>query len=105
MATPNHDPSIEFEPHLQQGLAGARGGASPPPLAEPARDHATVDLVEHGVWDEPGLSRELAGEPDAMQSTYARYLAAAVAQTSWLKSWGITLVIVVVAGPLGILGA
>lgn len=103
MATPHRDPSVEFEPHLQP--RGTSGDPSLSPLAEPPHHLPAVDLVEHGVWDEPGLSPELAGEPDATQSTYARYVATQIAKTSWLKSWCITLAIVILGGPLGILGA
>lgn len=108
---PHHDPSIEYEPHLRPQPA-----ASPPPtpnpfLADPsaAPEHAGVssdEAVERSVWDEPSwLAGADGAEPPAGQLTYRRWLEAGIAHTTWTKSWGITLLLIAAAGPLGILGA
>ncbi len=63
------------------------------------------DAVEHGVWDEPALNADLAGEADESQVTYARWLARHMAETSWAKSWLITFAVAAVAGPFAVFGA
>jgi hypothetical protein len=106
MSRRSRDPSIENEPHFR-GL----GASDPSELkaervlrAEAARDAANA-APDHTVWDEPTLSAELAGEASPEQITYARWLDHNLAQTSSLKSWITTLLVVVAAGPWGVLGA
>ncbi len=70
------------------------------------REKATrTDAVEHTVWSEPALSVDLAGTPDEDQLTYPGWLTEKIRQTSFLKSWWVTLLIALAAGPWGVLGA
>lgn len=104
---PSRQPDIEHEPHLRhtnfvsdltESLAAGR-------LArEQARDSA-ADRVEHTVWDEPALSSELAGEPGDGELTYRRWLTANIASTPIAKTWLVTLLVALAAGPWGVLGA
>ena len=60
---------------------------------------------DHSVWDEPGLSRELAGGPPKDALTYERWLAERAGSTSALRSWLATLAVALLAGPWAVLGA
>jgi len=107
MAKPDHHPGIENEPHLQdQGFATDPTEEKAARLLEFEQSQATdADHVEHTVWSEPALSPQLAGNPAEDQLTYERWLAKNILETSWLTSCYITLLIVLSAGPWGILGA
>jgi hypothetical protein len=107
MSAPHRDPSIENEPHLQDRtyLADPSDAASTRRIESEERQASLDDAVEHNVWDEPTFSSELAGSPAEDQLTYARWLQQKQAETSTLKSWLTTLLVVIVAGPCGILGA
>ena len=63
------------------------------------------EQAELSVWDEPGLSRELgvSRKPDDLD--YALWLKRGLAGTSSAKSWGMTFVVALLAGPWAILGA
>ncbi|NOY29864.1 MAG: PrsW family intramembrane metalloprotease [Planctomycetes bacterium] len=70
------------------------------------RERATdADAVEHTVWSEPALSSDLAGSPSEGQVTYPRWLEENIRGTSLAKSYGITLLVALAAGPWGVLGA
>ena len=58
----------------------------------------------NSVWDEPGLSPELAGElpPDAM--TWFRHYEDRASEISWIGSWMTTLLVAIIAGCLAIVG-
>lgn len=101
-----NDDRLSAEPALS-GLSTE--SAQPPAEAAGSPRTSTTpdpDDIEHTVWDEPTLVAQTGGaEAPEGQLTYARWLEAGIAETSWLKSWWITLVMVLVAGPFGILGA
>ncbi len=107
MNAQNHDPSIENEPH--------RRGARFSPDESEAKAHRTVskvadkqtedDRVEHSVWDEPGLSPQLAGDVPHDALTYAGWLERRIAETGFLKSWAVTALVALAAGPWAILAA
>ena len=106
MNRPDDDPSIENEPHL-------RGGGFTPDPSEPAarrtvdddrQKQSDDDRVEHTVWDEPGLSRDLTGATPSGGLTYALWLERRMAQTSCGYSWTIAAIIAVAAGPWAIAG-
>jgi hypothetical protein len=107
MSTSSRDPSIHNEPHLQDrpfeaDTSESRVGER---LEREATHLTTDDVVEHTVWDEVTLSPELAGTAAEDQLTYARWLSRKQAETSWSKSLFITLLVAIVAGPWGVLGA
>ncbi len=68
--------------------------------------HAPEDIpIGQGAWDEPTLSRELAGNiPDHVQK-YSDWLADGIARTSFIKSWSITLALILVSGLWAVFGA
>lgn len=107
MPTPSHDPSFEHEPHLRSG------GFRPDPSEQhagrnldwEAEDQTEDDRVDHSVWDEPGLSTELAGKPPPEALTYASWLDSKVARMTPETSWLATLLIALAAGPWAILTA
>jgi len=74
-------------------------------LARERKKVAPADAVEHTVWSEPALSADLAGTPGEDQLTYPSWLAENIRKTTFLKSWWITLLIALAAGPWGVLGA
>jgi hypothetical protein len=107
MSTPSRDPSIHDEPHLQARPFEADSSELKVEgrLDREASQDVSDDSVEHTVWDEIALSPELAGTAADDQLTYARWLARRMAETSWINSLWITLVVAAVAGPWGVLGA
>lgn len=104
MSAPDHDPSVEHEPQFRDR-----------PLAPDPSDRPEYGLlshgperpidVEHSVWDEPTLTAELAGAPGPEQVTYARWLDEKRGATSYAASLATTAALVIIAGPLGIIGA
>jgi hypothetical protein len=100
------DDSQRSQPH---GLPKFQGDPSEQKAAELlARERAKAtktDTVEHTVWSEPALSVDLAGMPGEDQLTYPGWLAENIRLTSFLKSWWVTLLIALAAGPWGVLGA
>jgi hypothetical protein len=103
MARPPTDPSVWDEPHLRGG-----GFRSDPTDARAATERAASvsddERIEHTVWEEPGLSPELAGGPDDRALTYRRWLDTRMATTSPLRSAVATTLLVLAAGPAGIVG-
>ena len=107
MPKPPHDPSIEHEPHLAQEsfwLDPSEKKAQRK-LARESQRQTHHDAVENTVWDEPGLSADLAGAPADGDVTFERWLRENEARTTWAKSWLVTVGVAAVAGPWGVLGA
>lgn len=61
--------------------------------------------VDHTVWDEPGLSPQLAGDTPDDGLTWARWYERESAATSVLDSWLVTILLCVLSGPLAIVTA
>jgi hypothetical protein len=74
---------------------------------EPTYAAATQPAVEHSVWDEPTIQRDSARDAgmNPAQLTYARWLDAGRARWTPLRSWGVTLLIALAAGPWAVFGA
>jgi hypothetical protein len=107
MPKPSHDPSIEHEPHLR-GFGGEIDASEAKAAARLARESARAthhDAAEHTVWDEPGLSCELAGAPGDGDITFAKWLREHEAKTTWATSLAVTAGVIAVSGPWGVLGA
>ncbi|HEY6564690.1 MAG TPA: PrsW family glutamic-type intramembrane protease [Pirellulaceae bacterium] len=107
MNDPSPDPALEHEPHLQ---AGSFEPDASEELAQRTLDRESArphhhDAVDHTVWEEPTHQATWQGPVPEGQLTYARWLDAQIAATSWAKSVGITLGLILCAGPWGILGA
>ena len=105
MASPDNNPSIENEPHLQQPFMALDPSEAKAEQTLSRQSDTEHDAVEQTVWDEPTLNADLAGEAAEGQLTYARWLAKNMAATSWPKSWLLTLATAMVAGPLAVVGA
>ena len=93
------DPSVFAEPWLQGGLHPpdtTDPGPAMPPREQPSEDQS--------VWDEPGLSRTLAGETPSDGLTWYRWYEQQVAVTTGLQSWLATLGVVVVSGVFAVFG-
>ena len=107
MKEPSDDPSIEHEPYFRGG------GFTPDPseikarrtVSDSVEKQSDDDRVEHTVWDEPALSRDLAGEVPSDALTYAGWIEKRMAETSVGYSWTIAAVIAIAAGPWAIFGA
>jgi hypothetical protein len=118
------DHSVFSEPHMRP--------APPPPPADGIVSYAQPDTpdvreidvnqdvrfeptyagniqrsVEHSVWEEPTVPRDQARDAalDPAQVTYARWLDAGRARWTPLRSWGLTLLIALAAGPWAVFGA
>ena len=115
---PDNDPSVFQEPHLRPDdpararcsrcgydlratLASRCPECGKPPFEPPNAE----DAVDHSVWDEPTLAREIVGPPPKDAITYAAWLTERRASTSTLETWCMTGGLAVAAGPLAILGA
>ena len=63
--------------------------------------------VEHSVWDEPTVPHDRARDAamNPAQVTYARWLDAGRARWTPLRSWGLTLLVALAAGPWAVFGA
>ena len=107
MSTYNHRDGIENEPqYLAEAFAGDPTEKKAARLLAHERQRVTeAEAVEYTVWSEPALSSRLAGQPDDEQTTYERWLARNVRETTWAKSYAAVLMIALAAGPWGILGA
>ncbi|HMP06523.1 MAG TPA: PrsW family glutamic-type intramembrane protease [Lacipirellulaceae bacterium] len=104
MSRRRDEDSIEDEPHFRP--PALRPPAPPRPFEDPPPASGSRPLeVEHSVWDELALAPELAGAPCDEQVTYARWLEARIAETSYGWSLAVTAAVVLLAGPLGIAGA
>ncbi len=94
--------SIFDEPHLH-----GQGFESDPSEAKTdridLRRMSEAERVEQSVWDEPGISPSLAGETPH-DETYGAWLARSSANTSFARSWTITLLIAAAAGPWAVFG-
>ena len=124
MSKRSTDPSVFNEPHMR---------ASPPPPAadgvipyaglntpdareidvnqdvrfEPTYAAALEPPVEHSVWSEPTVPRDQAHDAamNPAHVTYARWLEAGRVRWTPLKSWSLTVLIALAAGPWAVFGA
>jgi len=102
-----HDPSVLQEPHLREDTAFR---------ADPSEERAAriigqeagcqrdTSRMEHSVWDEPGISPALVGQAGDRESPYACWLLHGRQQTSGLRSWTLTFLCALAAGPFGVVG-
>ena len=60
---------------------------------------------DYSVWDEPALSPELAGPPPDEAVTWSRWIAERVAATSTARTWLVTILVALAAGPWSVFGA
>lgn len=104
---PSRDPSVEHEPHLRGEPAeldpSERRAAET--VRRAARGESEADVIERSVWDEPALTAGLAPAAPEGAPTYAEWLTRKIAETTPLVSWRTTLLIVLSAGPWGVVGA
>ncbi len=96
---PSKDPSVEYEPHLQDAAFEAD-----PSETRAAPGASDAPPVEQSVWDEPARSPELAGDPPPDAITWAGWLQDRVARSSAGASWTVTIAAATVAGPLAVVG-
>ena len=103
----HHDPSIHEEPHRRQQsfTPDPSEGQAERIVSRAAERSSLDDRVEHTVWDEPGLSPELAGHRADDALTYAQWFRTRTAQVSFFKSWRVTLAVALAAGPWAVIGA
>jgi hypothetical protein len=99
----SQDPSVFSEPWMQSGFF------TPAPddrldLEEPPKLVSQEELAENSVWDEPSTSAMLAGPTDSGAVTWFRFYLQQVARTPVQWTWLVTLGILILAGPLAILG-
>ena len=108
MGKPSHDPSVFDEPHMRDGshLADESEAKADNILDRcSARENDEDERVEHSVWDEPALAGELTGSIPKDGLDYRSWLEHRSQQTSTIKSWSVTAVVILLAGPWAIVGA
>ncbi len=93
------DPSVFAEPWMNEVLH---------PEDErdpgPALPSADSPLEDQSVWDEPGLSRELAGDTPEDGITWYRWYRRQEAKTSSSRSWLVTLTVALTSGVFAVAG-
>ena len=108
MKDAEHDPSVFQEPQMRKGgfAADASEEAARAKIDSEQAAEASEDArVEHTVWDEPGLSPELAGEMPEGDVDYYHWLQRRRIQTSQATCWWVTLGVILLSGPWALLGA
>lgn len=95
----NRDPSVFAEPWMQ-AVAHPDDPSDPGPSL-PLTDRISED---QSVWDEPGLSRELAGTTPEDGVTWYRWYRQQVAVTTLQQTWVVTLVTALAGGVFAIIG-
>ena len=98
---PSTDPSIEHEPNRLD--AEFLPEEAEEMAAAPLRSSDDVE-VEHTVWDEPGLSSNLAGPAPKEAITFDRWLKKKIAETPEGSTWLIAVCIGVLSGILALPG-
>ena len=97
--------SVNDEPHLRSdGFKIDPSEAQAAPIS-PASDSSDAARIEHTVWNEPSLTDKDREQIPADALTYERWLDARISSRSIAKSWLLTLMVAVIAGPWAILGA
>jgi len=105
MKKPARDPSVSAEPHMRGG--GFESDPSERRVERKQRDRVVPgsEKAEHSVWDEPNLSPELVGDRPPGAPSYSAWLMERRSQVGLSRSWAITALLAVVAGPWALLGA
>lgn len=107
MTVSGDEHSIEHEPHL----SGKSFEIDPSErhahkIIRKSVDRESLDdLVDHTVWDEPGLAHDLAGSAPDEALTYSSWLAYRCDQTGVAKTWFVTVLVSLMAGPIAVLTA
>ena len=105
MAKSSDEHSILNEPHLQGDYQVDPREAKA--IERVDRDLATAGLdeqVDHTVWDEVARSEVLSGKPPRDALTFANWYAYRASQMDLIKSWVITAMLAIAAGPWSIIG-
>lgn len=112
---PPLSPASSAPPHAASGVdlvcwrcGYSRAGLSLetpcPECSSPAFKPHDMD-PDASVWDEPTTSAALSGQTPEDATTYARWLDARLAERDVGKSWALTGLIALAAGPLAVMGA
>jgi len=105
VSKPSKDPSVFDEPHLRGSDFRADPSEETAAPSENSPQNSKDHQALHGVWDEPGLSRELTGPTPGDAHTFGLWLEEGHRNTSPLRSWFSVAVISLLAGPWAVLGA
>lgn len=99
-------PGIENEPHLQnQFVPVDESEFEADRVLQREATASEAEAIEHTVWDEPALT---AGRSEVVpdgELTYSRWLEREIPKISWGQSWGMTALVILAAGPWGVIGA
>jgi hypothetical protein len=105
MSKPSTDQSVANEPHLQDGFRLTDESEEKAEKILSKRKESVDQKVEHTVWDEPALSGELVKKVPDSAVTYTKWLKDKIENTSGVKSWYMTFLLTLAAGPWAVLGA
>jgi hypothetical protein len=96
-ANEGHDPSVFAEPWLAGTVT------QPDRVAYPLASDKRAELAEHSVWDELSTDRSFSGDPAADAVTWYRHYLDRASRVSGWRSWGVTAIVALLAGPAAIL--
>ena len=96
------NPSVFDEPWLRADALRFEPADEPLPGLETVPREGDP---ESSIWDEPGLSRELAGDTPEDAVTWLKWYREKAAQTTSMMTWGMTLTVALASGIFAILGA
>ena len=97
--------SVNDEPHLRGDSFEIDPSEAKAAQVSPTGDSSDTARIEHTVWSEPILTDKDRQQIPADALTYERWLDARISSRSVAKSWLLTLMVAVIAGPWAILGA
>ena len=98
----SNNPSVFDEPWMRPDAPPFRGDDGPVDDTQIIPDEGDP---ENSVWDEPGLSRELAGPTPQDAVTWLNWYYSQAAQTTTATTWGVTLAVALASGIFAIFGA
>lgn len=107
MSGPSRDPSVFDEPHLHKKrpkLDPSEARAERALEISRRKGDSEDERLEHGVWDEPTFSPELAGTAPP-GATYSDWLERRRAGVGLARPWAVTALVALSAGPWAVLGA
>jgi len=105
MHKPSNNHSVFDEPHMNgDNFVLDRSEAVVSEKQKKRKPLSVEQLVEHTVWDEPGISEELSGKIPDSALTYRRWFKAGIQKTSSARSWLITFLLTLASGPWAVLG-
>ena len=97
--------SVNQEPHLRNNGFDVDPSEKTAGEIKPMESSSETTRIDHTVWDEPTLNPAAREQIPDDAVTYERWLDRKISERSVLKSWQITVLVALSAGPWAVLGA